>query len=343
MKRLLLIVLAILLPFIIFVTPLAAASLDNTTPVETEEPVAHDVGDNSTNHANESTSVSEVEQPPSQTEPVVNDAVPEVETTEPLATSPQSTESHSSAPQATEPQETTQADTQSTTAPSSSSVSKEIGGYAIIAADGTVTSVIVADQEFADWAMTNPQSPFYGLKIVKQTNATADGNVAGWHGENVTYDESTGNFEINEPNGEKSIIVPKLTATDEAGMDLSSGMFKVVNGQLVQISEYYQASSQRTPKTSETTEVTAESEAVDESQATDVSQVISEGLDLPAPSAESDPPLDESERESTVTETDYNTGEQIVVNIQKALSAVTEQINIFFQNVFQAIKELFTF
>jgi hypothetical protein len=83
-----------------------------------------------------------------------------------------------------------------------------------------------------------------------QTRATADGNVAGWHGTqtnidsdgnatqtndgSVRFDESTGNFQINNQTGDSSTsqtLVPEKTARDENGegrsMDLGTGIVDI--------------------------------------------------------------------------------------------------------------------
>jgi hypothetical protein len=83
-----------------------------------------------------------------------------------------------------------------------------------------------------------------------QTRATADGNVAGWHGTqtnidadgnatqtndgSVRFDQSTGNFQINNQTGDSSssqTLVPEKTARDANGegrsMDLGTGIVDI--------------------------------------------------------------------------------------------------------------------
>jgi hypothetical protein len=83
-----------------------------------------------------------------------------------------------------------------------------------------------------------------------QTRATADGNVAGWHGTqtnvdadgnatqtndgSVRFDQSTGNFQINNQTGDSSssqTLVPERTARDANGegrsMDLGTGIVDI--------------------------------------------------------------------------------------------------------------------
>jgi hypothetical protein len=65
-----------------------------------------------------------------------------------------------------------------------------------------------------------------------QTRATSDGNVAGWHGSNVRYNESDQTFDIGSSNGSTSTtqkLVPEKTAGDAAGMDLSTGFVSRVD------------------------------------------------------------------------------------------------------------------
>lgn len=114
-----------------------------------------------------------------------------------------------------------------------------VGGWAVVAPDGTVVSVIVCTESVCgtngSWGGVMPEDTQYpGYRLVLQTNATADGNVAGWstqEGTSVTYLEETETFEIissydnagTEVTSTK-ILVPELTATDPEGMDLSTGI-----------------------------------------------------------------------------------------------------------------------
>jgi hypothetical protein len=132
------------------------------------------------------------------------------------------------------------------------------GGWAVIdPTTGVVYGVIVGDWNAETWEEvknTRTVDGFMGCpapcELRFQTRATADGNVAGWHGTqtnvdadgnatqtndgSVRFDESTGNFQINNQTGDSSssqTLVPEKTSRDENGegrsMDLGTGIVDI--------------------------------------------------------------------------------------------------------------------
>ena len=133
-----------------------------------------------------------------------------------------------------------------------------LGGWAVIdPTTGIVYGVIVGDWNAETWEEvknTRTVDGFMGCPapcaLRFQTRATADGNVAGWHGTqtnidvdgNVTqtndgsvrFDQSTGNFQINNQTGDSSTsqtLVPEKTSRDANGegrsMDLGTGIVDI--------------------------------------------------------------------------------------------------------------------
>ncbi len=132
------------------------------------------------------------------------------------------------------------------------------GGWAVIdPTTGIVYGVIVGDWNAETWEEvknTRTVDGYMGCpapcELRFQTRATADGNVAGWHGTqtnvdadgnatqtndgSVRFDESTGNFQINNQNGDSSssqTLVPEKTSRDANGegrsMDLGTGIVDI--------------------------------------------------------------------------------------------------------------------
>lgn len=132
------------------------------------------------------------------------------------------------------------------------------GGWAVIdPTTGIVYGVIVGDWNEETWQEvknTRTVDGFMGCpapcELRFQTRATADGNVAGWHGTqtnidadgnatqtndgSVRFDESTGNFQINNQTGDSSTsqtLVPEKTSRDANGegrsMDLGTGIVDI--------------------------------------------------------------------------------------------------------------------
>ena len=138
------------------------------------------------------------------------------------------------------------------------------GGWAVIdPTTGIVYGVIVGDWNEETWEEvknTRTVDGYMGCpapcELRFQTRATEDGNVAGWHGTqtnidadgnatqtndgSVRFDESTGNFQINNQNGDSSTsqtLVPEKTARDANGegrsMDLGTGIVDVRNSKRI--------------------------------------------------------------------------------------------------------------
>ena len=133
------------------------------------------------------------------------------------------------------------------------------GGWAVIdPTTGFVYGVIVGDWNEETWQEaknTRTVDGFMGCpapcELRFQTRATADGNVAGWHGTqtnidadgratqtndgSVRFDQSTGNFQINNQTGDGTTttqtLVPEKTARDASGqgrsMDLGTGIVDI--------------------------------------------------------------------------------------------------------------------
>ncbi len=83
------------------------------------------------------------------------------------------------------------------TTTTSTTVASGLGGYAVIHPDGHVCGVIVGNSYFAgnDRTMTSAYMGCpIGSKIIFQTKPSPSGNVAGWHGTDVTY--SAGVFRL---------------------------------------------------------------------------------------------------------------------------------------------------
>jgi hypothetical protein len=136
-----------------------------------------------------------------------------------------------------------------------------VGGWAVVdPRTGEVYGVIVADWDQATWDQVKNTSDILNngymgcpspCEFRFQTRATADGNVAGWHGTQTTidedgnarqtnngsvrYDDASGNFEISNesPDGTKTkqTLVPGKTSRDADGkgrsMNLSSGIVDI--------------------------------------------------------------------------------------------------------------------
>ncbi len=133
-----------------------------------------------------------------------------------------------------------------------------VGGWAVIdPTTGIVYGVIVGDWNAEAWEEvknTRTVDGYMGCpapcELRFQTRATADGNVAGWHGTqtnvdsdgnatqsndgSVRFDQSTGNFKINNQTGESSssqTLVPEKTSRDANGegrsMDLGTGIVDI--------------------------------------------------------------------------------------------------------------------
>lgn len=108
--------------------------------------------------------------------------------------------------------------------------SNGVGGWAVVDPNtGKVAGVIVGTMgTYNSWGGQMPGTYMgcTGCVLRYQTNATADGNVAGWHGPDVSYNSNDQTFSIKSSNGSSTTtqtLVPEKTARDAAGMDLSTG------------------------------------------------------------------------------------------------------------------------
>jgi hypothetical protein len=99
------------------------------------------------------------------------------------------------------------------------------GGYAVVHPDGHVCGVIVANSSdpFGNGG-TMPQEYMgcpSGSRIVFQTKPSADGNVAGVHGENVVY--NNGVFTILGSDSKTATTIVNGIATDSSGRKYDAG------------------------------------------------------------------------------------------------------------------------
>ena len=113
-----------------------------------------------------------------------------------------------------------------TATPATSSEPRGLGGYAVIHPDGHVCGVIVGNAYFGnnDRTMTSEYMGCpVGSPIIFQTKPSLTGNVAGWHGSNVTY--SSGVFTITN-SGQVAMTISDGIATDSTGRmwDTGSGV-----------------------------------------------------------------------------------------------------------------------
>jgi hypothetical protein len=113
-----------------------------------------------------------------------------------------------------------------TVTPAPSSEPRGLGGYAIIHPDGHVCGVIVGNSYFGnnDRTMTSEYMGCpVGSPIIFQTKPSPTGNVAGWHGSNVTY--SSGVFTITNSD-QVAMTISDGIATDSTGRmwDTGSGV-----------------------------------------------------------------------------------------------------------------------
>lgn len=134
-----------------------------------------------------------------------------------------------------------------------------LGGWAVVdPTTGIVYGVIVGDWDRETWEEvknTRTVDGYMGCPapcaLRFQTRATADGNVAGWHGTqtnidadgnasqsndgSVRFDESSGTFQINNQNGNgassQQTLVPEKTSRDADGtgrsMNLHTGLVDI--------------------------------------------------------------------------------------------------------------------
>jgi hypothetical protein len=115
--------------------------------------------------------------------------------------------------------------------------SEGVGGWAVVhPGTGVVHGVIVATIDTYYANNGRMQIEFMGCPagclLRFQTRATADGNVAGWHGPEVKYNKSDGNFDMGwtntDTNGTTTVkqkLIPGRTAAD--GWNLSTGLVDI--------------------------------------------------------------------------------------------------------------------
>lgn len=133
--------------------------------------------------------------------------------------------------------------------------SQGVGGWAVVhPLTGVVHGVIVGTIEtYNAWNGRMPSEYMgcpAGCLLRFQTRATADGNVAGWHGPEVTYDSSDQTFNLGSTsqnqNGTTTVrqkLIPEKTAAD--GVNLSTGLIDIrsefissqVNGLVVKLTK----------------------------------------------------------------------------------------------------------
>jgi len=114
--------------------------------------------------------------------------------------------------------------TSSTTTTNNNTTTNQLNGYAVIHPDGHVCGVIVGGSYFAgnDKTMTSEYMGCpVGSKIISQTNASPEGNVAGWHGQNVTYNQNQ--FAIKNDSGTVTTTIQNGVATDLNGRTWDTG------------------------------------------------------------------------------------------------------------------------
>ena len=110
-----------------------------------------------------------------------------------------------------------------TATPAPLSEPRGLGGYAVIHPDGHVCGVIVGNAYFGnnDRTMTSEYMGCpVGSPIIFQTKPSPTGNVAGWHGSNVTY--SSGVFTITN-SGQVAMTISDGIATDSTGRMWDTG------------------------------------------------------------------------------------------------------------------------
>jgi hypothetical protein len=114
--------------------------------------------------------------------------------------------------------------TSSTTTTNNNTTTNQLNGYAVVHPTGYVCGVIVGGSYFAgnDKTMTSEYMGCpVGSKIISQTNASPEGNVAGWHGQNVTYNQNQ--FAIKNDSGTVTTTIQNGVATDSNGRTWDTG------------------------------------------------------------------------------------------------------------------------
>lgn len=88
-----------------------------------------------------------------------------------------------------------------------------VGGWASVdPVTGRVTQVSVADyRNVENWRAANEIAKQRGFIIVFQTSPSADGNVAGWHGDNVSWDQKNQSFILRNENSTNGVSSQSTT------------------------------------------------------------------------------------------------------------------------------------
>ena len=139
------------------------------------------------------------------------------------ATVTSETSTSTSAPETSTPISTPSPTPTPTPTPAPSSEPRGLGGYAVIHPQGYVCGVIVGNAYFGnnDRTMTSEYMGCpVGSPIIFQTKPSPTGNVAGWHGANVTY--ASGIFTIRN-NGLVAMTISDGIATDSTGRMWDTG------------------------------------------------------------------------------------------------------------------------
>ena len=140
-------------------------------------------------------------------------------------------------------------------------IPKGLGGYAVVHPNGKVCVVIVATS--ADPFGNGGTMPVEymgcpaGSRIIFQTTASPTGNVAGWHGENVTYNGSE--FEIKSGTSDSATVQTKIqdgVATDSDGRVWDTGSGAVLKQSTVTTSTTPETTTATTTTTPESATVT---------------------------------------------------------------------------------------
>jgi len=144
-------------------------------------------------------------------------------------------------------------------------------GYAVVHPDGHVCGVIVANTPDPFGNGGKMPDPYMGCpsgsSIVMQTTPSETGNVAGWHGNNVTYSEPANTFTItnkytyvDEKTKEEKEVVSVSTIKDGVVTHDDGKSYDTGTGALISIPEnlYYIDLEQISPTTTETFTVTSE-------------------------------------------------------------------------------------
>jgi len=136
-----------------------------------------------------------------------------------------------------------------------------LGGYAVVHPNGKVCGVIVATS--ADPFGNGGKMPVeymgcpVGSRIIFQTTASPTGNVAGWHGEKVTYNGSE--FEIKSGTSDTATVQTKIkggVATDSDGRVWDTGSGAILKPATVTTTTTPETATVTTTTTPETATVT---------------------------------------------------------------------------------------